>query len=220
MTTVRIGHNEINIPDSQLDGLTGARLKELANIPSDKVLIERNPNGNQVVANDSQIAPVPGQQFLQVNRFKTAGRSISRINDELRLLVAAYGNDRVHWTDELKWVRICEWPLPAGWNKAMTNVIVFYPDNYGYGAPLRDCVIDPGLRFLADGNWIEPDHYFGGKRAYMPAELQSLTQKNWRYLCVHAEAWTPNDSIFTYLELLQVFLGNPTYDWNENLARA
>jgi hypothetical protein len=41
MTTVRIGHNEINIPDSQLDGLTGARLKELANIPSDKVLIEQ-----------------------------------------------------------------------------------------------------------------------------------------------------------------------------------
>ncbi len=213
MPTVRIGSHEINIPDTQLDGLTGARFKEMANVPADKVLIERGPNGNQVVRNDDALDLTSGQQFLEVNRFRTAGRKISRINEELRLLVAKYGDSRVHWLVTLEWVLILDWPLPSGWSRPTTNLVVFLPDNYGFGASLRDCVIDPGLQFFEDGEWVEPPHYYGGEKKYMPESLKTFANKDWRYLCVHAESWKPQDSIFTYLESLQLYLSNPNYDW-------
>jgi hypothetical protein len=220
MTTVKIGSHEINIPDTQLDGLTGARFKEMANVPADKVLIERGPNGNQVVRNDAPLDLTSGQQFLEVNRFRTAGRNVSRINEELRLLVAKYGDNQVHWLATLEWVLILNWSLPAGWSRPVTNLVVFLPDNYGFGGPLRDCVIDPGLKFCEDGEWVEPPHYYGGEKKYMPESLKKFANKDWRYLCVHAESWKPQDSIFTYLELLQLYLSNPNYDWNTDLAHA
>ena len=172
MRTVRIGSHEINIPDTQLDGLTGARFKELANVPSDKVLIERGPNGNQVVRNDAPLDLTSGQQFLEVNRFRTAGRNIGRVNEEMRLLVTKYGDDQVFWPEKLEWVLICNWPLPAGWSRSTTDLIIFLPDNYGFGASLRDCVIDPGLKFYADSEWVEPPHYYGGEKKYMPESSQ------------------------------------------------
>ena len=113
-------------------------------MPTDKVLIERGPNGNQVVRNDAPLDLTSGQQFLEVNRFRTAGRNISRINEELRLLVAKYGDDQVHWLSAMEWVLIRNWPLPEGWSRPTTNLVIFLPDNYGFGASLRDCVIDPG----------------------------------------------------------------------------
>lgn len=220
MTTVKIGTHEINIPDTQLDGLTGARFKEIANVPSDKVLIERGPNGNQVVRNDAPLELASGQQFLEVNRFRTAGRNTGRINSELQLLVAKFGEERVFWPPKIEWVLIRDWPLPPGWNRPMTDVIVFFPDNYGFGVPLMDCVIDPNLRFNADGEWVEPTHYYGGEKKYMPAALTQFSKKDWRYLCVHPEEWNERDSTFTYLELLQQYLSNPNYDWNGNMAHA
>ncbi len=220
MPTVKIGNHEINIPDTQLDGLTGARFKDIAQVPAEKVLIERGPNGNQVVRNDAPLDLTTGQQFLEVNRFRTAGRNIGRINEELRLLVAKYGDDQVHWVETLEWVLIRNWPLPEGWSRRATNLIVFLPDDYGFGASLRDCVIDPSLKFYADGEWGEPPHYYGGEKKYMPESLKRLAHADWRYLCVHAEAWNAHDSIFTYLEQLQLYLSNPNYDWNEDMAHA
>jgi len=220
MPTVRIGSHEINIPETQLDGLTGARFKEIAQVPTDKVLIERGPNGNQVVRNDAPLDLTSGQQFLEVNRFRTAGRNIGRINEELRLLIAKYGDGQVHWWDTLEWILISNWLLPVGWSRATTNLVVFLPDNYGFGAPLRDCVIDPGLKFCEDGEWVEPPHYYGGEKKYMPESLKDLANRDWRYLCVHGESWKPQNSIFTYLESLQLYLSNPNYDWNGNMAHA
>lgn len=220
MKTIKIGSHEINIPDTQLDGLTGARLREIANVPEDKVLIERGPSGNQVVRNDAPVNLTSGQQFLEVNRFRTASRNIGRINEELRLLCAKYGDNRVFWTVTVEWVLLRSWQLPTGWNRPTTDLIVFLPDNYGFGAPLRDCVIDPDLKYYADGEWVEPPHYYGGEKKYMPESLKGLAHKDWRYLCVHAEAWEPRDSMFTYLELLQLYLSNPNYDWNTELAHA
>ena len=220
MTTVRIGNHEINIPDTQLDGLTGAKFKELASVPTEKVLIERGPNGNQVVRNDAALNLTSGQQFLEVNRFRTAGRNTGRINDELRLLTAKYGDHQVYWPPNAEWIWIRDWILPAGWSSPTTDLIVFLPDTYGFGIPLRDCVVNAGLRFNVGGRWVVPEHYFDGENAYMPPSLEGLGKKDWRYLCVHAESWDPHDSIFTYLETLQLFLSNPIYDWNENLAHA
>lgn len=220
MPTVRIGSHEINIPDTQLEGLTGAQFKQMANVPADKVLIERGPSGNQVVRNDAPLNLTTGQQFLEVNRFRTAGRNIGRINEELRLLTAKYGHDHVFWPPSTEWVLIRNWPLPAGWSRPSTDLIVFLPDNYGFGAALHDCVVDPGLKFYEDGEWVEPPHYYGGEKKYMPESLKKLARVDWRYLCVHAEAWDTRDSIFTYLELLQLYLSNPNYDWNTDLAHA
>lgn len=220
MTTVKIGSHEINIPDTQLDGLTGARFKELANVSPDKVLVGPGPNGNRTVPNDKPLDLQSGQQFHETTRFRTAGRNISRINEELRLLVAKYGNNRVYWLPTLEWVLILNWPLPTGWSRPATNLVVFLPDSYGFSAPLMDCVIDPGLKFNEAGEWVEPPHYYGGEKKYMPESLKKFANKDWRYLCVHAEEWNTRDSIFTYLDQLQHYLSNPNYDWNGNMAHA
>ena len=68
-------------------------------------------------------------------------------------------------------------------------------------------MIDPGLKFYADGEWVEPPHYYGGEKKYMPESLKKLAQIDWRYLCVHAEAWNARDSIFTYLEIASALFG-------------
>lgn len=146
-------------------------------------------------------------------------RDNKRINAEIKLACAIYGERNVLWASDGSWIMIIKFPLPPNMNKDFTNIIVIIPENYGYGSPLRDCFIDPELRALnpRTKQWEEIPHYYQ-KYPYTTIPISSkeeFEKKGWRYLCIHEKNWHPKKSnIVTYLRSVEIFLSDPFKDWN------
>lgn len=132
------------------------------------------------------------------------GRNITRLRKELSLLEAAFGADRVFWHRHLLWVMVEDFPLPPGYNRPTTHLVVLIPEGYGYGPAPKHCFVDRELR--CRGKRLP--HYFQ-ERDVAPQALE-FYEKGWAYLCVHPTRWDPTrDTLLTYLAQVRLFLSDP-----------
>ncbi len=138
-------------------------------------------------------------------------RNHTRINAELKLLCRIYGNRRVDWAPDYSWVLVKDVRLPKGLNRTASDMLIMIPDGYGYGVPLKELYVDPQLRIWHQGTWREIPHYFDGDQPYSPNPL--ARERDWRYLCLHAEKWGPRDNILTFLDQVFTFFSDPFYPW-------
>lgn len=83
--------------------------------------------------------------------------------------------------DEGRWVLIYDFPLPQGYNRPMTHILIRLPPNYPLTPP-DWFYLDRGVR-RADGR---PPHYF--EDDHIPQELR---QKGWAGGCLHIREWRP-----------------------------
>jgi len=208
---VEVDGEKFDIPDSRVGGgLTGRELKNVLKV-NKPILYEVTDAGHALVADDEAVPLRPGQRFGAMERVVAGGRNVSRINGELKLLVAKYGQERVDWTPDQAWVLLHCFELPAGYNRTETNLLIAVPEQYGHGVPLRECYVDPSLRYSWDGKWVEIPHYFDAAGRFAP---QSEARKqNWRYLCLHMVDWTSTSNFQTFLRAIYTFLSNPMYPW-------
>lgn len=147
-------------------------------------------------------------------------RDHARLNAEIGLLKQHFGEDRVYWDSQGRWVMIKEWPLPDGLSKKKSHVIVLIPEKYGNGDPLRDAFIDPDIKAYKpqEKQYEKIPHYFA-KYPYAKLILGSKDkwqQKGWQYICLHQKNGARNRaSIMNYLTDLYKFLAEPFRDWEE-----
>jgi hypothetical protein len=209
---ITIDGTEYEIPEGQASGgLRAEEIRERAGAHDRPIVYEVTAQGNEIVPNDKPVQVRPGARFGTLERVVAGGRDHRRINGELRLLLAAYGEKRVDWTPSQEWVRILDWALPAGYNCPVTDLLVHVPDHYGLNVPLRESYIDAGIRYRSNDEWIEIPHYFDGAGRYSPRP--EIRGKEWRYLCLHMRAWSPSSSLLTYINALYTFLSNPLFPW-------
>ena len=138
-------------------------------------------------------------------------RHIARITAEITKLREIFGEARVVWAPDYSWVQLLEVPLPPGLTLAASDMLLVIPDRYGYGMPLRELYVDPGLRVRREGKWVEIPHYFDRQDGYSPN--RQMPSRNWRYLCLHNTQWKTTDSIFTFLQQVRLFLSAP-FRWD------
>ena len=100
--------------------------------------------------------------------------TLQRRQLEIQLLGSKYG--RIECGPNVDWILFKEFPLPEGWNRATTELLVLIPAGYPATAPDNFYVRD-GLR-LANGtmprNYSEGQNILGGK---------------WAQFSLHAESW-------------------------------
>lgn len=84
----------------------------------------------------------PGHGFSKKVRWKRGDLFNARVQAELELLRQRYPAIEVNGT----WVRIPDFALPAGWNRASTDVAVQIPQNYP-GGPPYGIYVPSGIRF-------------------------------------------------------------------------
>ena len=219
-TIVSFNGQDYEVPVSAMGTAKGNDIIRAVGVGPGQTVYRANEDGHEVIQPSDDVAVRPGEQFNATPRFITAARNIPRINQELTFLVQSYGDNSVRWAANLEWVVLYGYKLPKGYNRSATDIAVMIPDNYGNGAPLRDCFVDPDLRYLLNGNWVEIGHYFDAPDAYAPPAYKAWRDKNWSYLCLHMEEWKPQHTFFTYLSLVFTYLSNPFYAWEGNEAQA
>lgn len=147
-------------------------------------------------------------------------RDNKRINAEIKLACRVYQNKNVLWAPDGVWIKISGFPLPPNLDKKETEIIVIFPDNYGYGAPLRDCFVNPDLKAWnrITNQWEDIPHYFQ-EYPYTTIPIgskQEFARKKWRYLCIHEYNWHPKRSnVITFLKCVTLFLNDPFKDWQD-----
>ncbi|HEY5705822.1 MAG TPA: ThiF family adenylyltransferase [Terrimicrobiaceae bacterium] len=161
------------------EGLTRSELEQIAPIPADEEPYAITGDGNKIITNNEAMPIREGQQIGSVARFTAAGHldhiNVRRVNNELQIL---QGVQRpVNWTADLRFVVIEAVQLPAncrvvagGRQHDHTNVMLVVPKGYGYGVPLKESYVNPGLRCLHGGRWVEPPHYFDEAKKFHRTE--------------------------------------------------
>lgn len=199
------------------EGLTRGDIEKIPgiNIPKDEEVFANTPEGNKIITDSEPQRIENGQSLGSVARFTAAGHQVNvrRVNEELRRLENAFPN-AVSWTPDLRHVSILGFVLPPkcrvmsnGREFSATNVLLVVPESYGHGVPLKESYVNPGLRCLHDGRWTEPPHYFDEAKKFYRSE--GTREKGWRYMCIEFTKWRPEDSFFTYLKALYLFLSDP-----------
>ena len=114
---------------------------------------------------------------------------IERRKRELELVRAEYGDLEIG--DKLDWVIIKKWPLPNGWNKTETSVLVLIPPGYPV-TPLDNFYTDNDLR-LSNGG--QP-----GNSSVNASQLG----RSWLQFSYHVEQedWKPHGDILQGHNLL------------------
>jgi len=142
-------------------------------------------------------------------------RDISRLNAEVQLLQGVFGPERVWWSPDYRWIYIDGFQLPPNLNQRETEVLIFVPENYGYGQPYQYLFVAPALKVWHQGRLREFPHYFKRfpYRGMEEARVQELLDKGWTYLCVHQKKWDPNSNVLTFLEQARLLLSDPFRDW-------
>lgn len=115
---------------------------------------------------------------------------MERRQEEFELLRARFGD--VEWGPDLSWVLLKSFPLPVGWNRDATQLLIIVPPGYPTTPP-DNFYVPEGLR-LADGN--TPNNY---------AEGQAVLGAQWGQFSFHSQVWNPagepsdGDSLLTFL---------------------
>ena len=101
--------------------------------------------------------------------------------------------------EELTWFCLHRLPLPPGWNKASSELLILIPDAYPE-VPPEKFYLDPDLR---DRKGRPPEHYFLGE----------LSIRDWAWFCLHFDdGWAPRrnmeegDNLITVIERIQIGL--------------
>ncbi len=120
---------------------------------------------------------------------------IERRREEIRLIEAEYGEVEVG--PNLDWLIIKRWPLPSGWNKGESAVLIFIPPGYPVTPP-DNFYTDNDLRSVGStqppGN-TSPD--------------QSQVGRSWLQFSYHVEAgdWQPHADVLQGHNLLTFLVG-------------
>jgi hypothetical protein len=110
-----------------------------------------------------------------------------RVYQEALLLARQFGV--VDYDEEDgQWVRIPEFPLPEGWGRPVTELLLVLPSGYPHMPP-NGFFIDRHLR-TQSGHRI--DHCFEERGEYNP-----YAAKGWAWFCIHLDrqAWRPTGDI-------------------------
>jgi hypothetical protein len=120
---------------------------------------------------------------------------VGRRKEELKLVQARYGDIEIG--TQLEWLVINHWPLPNGWNKQETAVLVFIPPGYPVTPP-DNFYADNDLR-LANGNL--PGNASPGQRSHL--------DKQWLQFSYHVERgdWHPHADLLQGHNLLTFLNG-------------
>jgi len=130
-----------------------------------------------------------------------------RILQEVVLLAMAFGE--VNFDENCyTWVHIPRFRLPAGWNKATTELLVELPRAYPQVGP-DGFYLDKRLR---DRQGRTPGHYFEEKSRY-----NRYAHLGWAWFCLHQEpgkkgGWKATsdimegDNLVKYVELIRAIL--------------
>ena len=121
--------------------------------------------------------------------------TLERRRREVELLREQY--ERIDHGPELEWVRFRDFPLPPGWDRESTDVLVLIPPGYPETPPDNFYVPD-GLRVESGA---DPGNY---------SEGTDLLGESWGQFSYHAdESWapTPNlwdgDSLLTFMVAIE-----------------
>jgi Prokaryotic E2 family E len=106
----------------------------------------------------------------------------TRVDREVAILLRWF--DRVDYDDVARdWVLVHDYPLPEGFNKPSTPVLMLIPVDYPQ-VPPDGLFIDRGLNI--------PGHYFQGHGGRNP-----FGDKDWAWLCAHLarRGWQPSADV-------------------------
>lgn len=168
--------------------VTGAEIEDKAGIPRDAGLIRVLDDGTQEqVGEDERIELRPDDRFRKPPRFvrgADAAAAPGRRRD-MELLRKRY--PRVECGQDLGWFRIGDFPLPPGWNRESTDLLVIVPPGYP-ATPPDNFFVKPGLRTAAGA---QPGNYTEG---------HSVLGESWAQFSFHIEGWVPGeDSLETFV---------------------
>jgi Prokaryotic E2 family E len=119
---------------------------------------------------------------------------LERRRDELKLVQIRYGD--VEAGPSLDWVIVQCWPLPSGWNKSATAILVQIPSGYA---------ITPPDNFYADNDLRLANGAAPGNTNLNYAFLD----RQWMQFSYHVEAadWRPHADLLQGHNLLTFLLG-------------
>lgn len=103
--------------------------------------------------------------------------TLERRQQEIEFLRRKYGT--VEHGLNFDWVLFNEFPLPPGWNRQTTELLVIIPPGYPTTPP-DNFYVRNGLK-LADGRM--PSNY---------SENQTLLGTSWGQFSFHAQGWNPS----------------------------
>ena len=114
---------------------------------------------------------------------------LDRIRKEVVALALNYGP--ANYDDqEGRWVRLAHLPLPTGWNRDATSLLIELPTAYPE-VPPSGCFIDKGLNCSS--------HYYPGSQHNRYSEL------GWAWFCLHFDqGWKPSADVWSGDNLLTI----------------
>lgn len=121
---------------------------------------------------------------------------VQRVYQEALLLARQFGV--VDYDDEDgRWVYIPHFPLPVGWDRRTTGLLLVLPSGYPHMPP-DGFYID---RFLRTRNGQQVDHYFEERSRHNP-----YAGKGWGWFCIHLDrgAWRPTGDVLHGDNLLKL----------------
>ncbi len=117
---------------------------------------------------------------------------IERLQREVEIIKKSY--PKATLDGELRYVVIQDFPLPPGWNREKTELVIEIPGGYPVTAP-DNFYVEEGLRLQDTGNppsgYEETLEKFGKRRAKFSWHLEG----NWR---PHTEV-AKGDNLFTFI---------------------
>jgi hypothetical protein len=121
---------------------------------------------------------------------------VQRVYQEALLLARQFGVVDYDDEDGL-WVHIPHFPLPAGWDRRTTGLLLVLPNGYPH-VPPDGFYMD---RFLRTHSERRVDHYFEVRGDYNP-----YADKGWGWFCIHLGrvSWRPTDSVLHGDNLLRL----------------
>lgn len=132
-------------------------------------------------------------------------------NLNIQLLDRCFGKNnvffgrRTHEYSEIAWIKVNNFGLPQMYNRQSTNILLIIPDGFGYGAGIHEFYLDPKLRIIKNGTYLDIPHYYPTEIA--PANR--FARDGWRYFCLHYQWRTNEDNVLTFLKAVELFLQNP-----------
>jgi hypothetical protein len=115
---------------------------------------------------------------------------LERRSREFGLLERRYGS--VQYGNALDWLMIRQFPLPPGWNRPVTELLILIPPGYPL-CPPDNFFVREGLRTVSGAL---PNGYFEG---------QAVLGPGWGQFSFHVQEWRPGtgetagDNILTFL---------------------